>query len=121
MTYFEFPDAVRVPCEQYLLYFAQFLRDLGVEASSELRHEVGMVLFSVTPTDLRTNQGHTQTSAGRKDRTSAMNKQIGRMGVTLYTEETRANIASPILSRSAYIVRRLPFRQPVIDLLFDLL
>jgi len=49
LTYFEFPDAVRVPCEQYLLYFAQFLEDLGVEADSELRHEAGMVLFSVTP------------------------------------------------------------------------
>ena len=51
LTYFEFPDAVKVPCEQYLLYFAQFMRDLGVEASSELRHEAGRVLFSVTPED----------------------------------------------------------------------
>jgi hypothetical protein len=27
----------------------QFLKDLGVEASSELKHEAGKVLFSVTP------------------------------------------------------------------------
>lgn len=48
---FDFPEQVRVPCEQYLLYFAQFLKDLGVEANTALTHEAGQVLFSVTPTD----------------------------------------------------------------------
>jgi len=51
IRYFDFPDEVRVYCEQYLQYFIQFLRDLGVEATSELRHEEGHVLFSVTPVD----------------------------------------------------------------------
>lgn len=50
---FDFPDAVRVPCEQYLLYFIQFLRDLGVDAKAELHHSAGTVLFSVTPLDPR--------------------------------------------------------------------
>lgn len=48
---FDFPEEVRVPCEQYLLYFAQFLRDLGVSADTALTHEAGQVLFTVTPED----------------------------------------------------------------------
>lgn len=48
---FDFPEEVRVPCEQYLLYFAQFLRDLGVSAETALTHEAGQVLFTVTPED----------------------------------------------------------------------
>ena len=48
---FDFPEEVRVPCEQYLLYFAQFLRDLGVQADTALTHEAGQVLFTVTPDD----------------------------------------------------------------------
>jgi len=51
---FDFPEEVRVPCEQYLLYFGQFLRDLGVQAISDLSHEAGQVLFTVKPTDPRT-------------------------------------------------------------------
>jgi CheY-like chemotaxis protein len=52
--FFDFPEEVRVPCEQYLLYFGQFLRDLGVQATSDLNHKAGRVLFTVTPTDPRT-------------------------------------------------------------------
>lgn len=48
---FDFPEEVRVPCEQYLLYFSQFLRDLGVETETALTHEAGQVLFTVTPAD----------------------------------------------------------------------
>jgi hypothetical protein len=47
---FNFPDSVRIPCEQYLLYFIQFLRDIGIEATANITHEAGNVLFSVTPT-----------------------------------------------------------------------
>lgn len=49
--YFDFPENLKVPCEQYLLYFAQFLQDLGIHATSNLKEEAGKVLFSVTPTD----------------------------------------------------------------------
>ena len=45
----DIPNELKVYCEQYLVYFVQFLRDLGVEASSELKHDAGQVLFSVTP------------------------------------------------------------------------
>lgn len=51
---FDFPEEVKVPCEQYLLYFVQFIKDLGVEATAELQHEAGRVLFSVTPTNKET-------------------------------------------------------------------
>jgi hypothetical protein len=49
-----FPDQVRVPCEQYLLYFGQFLSDLGVQTTTNIRHEAGNLLFAVTPTDEET-------------------------------------------------------------------
>ncbi len=48
---FDFPEEVRVPCEQYLLYFIQFLLDLGVKATSEISNNGGKTLFSVTPLD----------------------------------------------------------------------
>ena len=51
ITYFNFPEEIKVPCEQYLLYFAQFLRDLGINATPNLKEEAGKVLFSVTPDD----------------------------------------------------------------------
>jgi hypothetical protein len=46
---FDFPEEVKVPCQQYLLYFAQFLKDLGVETNTALTQEAGQVLFTVTP------------------------------------------------------------------------
>jgi predicted transcriptional regulator len=51
---FDFPKEVRVACEQYLLYFGQFLSDLGVHADTAITHEAGKVLFTVTPTDRET-------------------------------------------------------------------
>jgi hypothetical protein len=51
VMYFDFPGPVRAPCGQYLLYFVEFLRDLGVEATAELKQEAGQVLFAVTPAD----------------------------------------------------------------------
>ncbi|WP_427137344.1 hypothetical protein [Psychrobacillus psychrodurans] len=47
---FSFPEHVSIPCEQYLLYFAQFLKELGIDATADIKHEAGNVLFSVTPT-----------------------------------------------------------------------
>jgi len=54
LTYFDFPDAVRTPCQQYLAYFSTFLKDLGLQAQSTVAEEAGRVLFSVTPTDDKT-------------------------------------------------------------------
>ncbi|MDQ3181662.1 MAG: hypothetical protein M3Q33_14225 [Acidobacteriota bacterium] len=51
ISYFAFPEQIKTFCKQYLLYFATFLRDLGISADSNLKEEAGKVLFSVTPTD----------------------------------------------------------------------
>jgi hypothetical protein len=51
VTFFDFPETVKVPCQQYLLYFVQFLKDVGVEATAELEEHAGRVLFAVTPKD----------------------------------------------------------------------
>lgn len=50
-TQLTFPEELKISCEQYLLYFAQFLKDLGINSTSSLKEEAGKVLFSVTPTD----------------------------------------------------------------------
>jgi hypothetical protein len=59
---FDFPEEVRAPCEQYLLYFVQFLKDLGVEATADLRHEAGKVLFAVTPGNKETALDNIRTA-----------------------------------------------------------
>lgn len=50
VTLFKFPSEVATACEQYLIYFSQFLKDLGIDANVGIRHEASSVLFSVTPT-----------------------------------------------------------------------
>lgn len=46
-----FPAPVKSACEQYLLYFGQFLSDLGIQVETELAETAARVLFSVTPND----------------------------------------------------------------------
>jgi len=48
-VFFEFPAPIKSACEQYLLYFVQFLRDLGIETEAALTEQTSRVLFSVTP------------------------------------------------------------------------
>jgi hypothetical protein len=48
---FDFPAPIKNACEQYLLYFVQFLSDLGIEANAEIREQANKVLFSITPVD----------------------------------------------------------------------
>jgi hypothetical protein len=48
---FAFPDSIKSACEQYLIYFIQFLRDLGIHAGAELKDEAHSVLFTVRPKD----------------------------------------------------------------------
>ena len=50
-TYFSFPENVKTACEQYLLYFGEFLKNVGINASVEIKQEADRVLFAVTPTD----------------------------------------------------------------------
>jgi hypothetical protein len=46
---FQFAPEVKTACEQYLLYFVQFLEDLGIQATVDLQEQVRGVLFTVTP------------------------------------------------------------------------
>ena len=55
---FYFPESVRPACEQYLIYFVQFLSDLGIEVSSGIQSEASKTLFTITPND--ENLGLTQ-------------------------------------------------------------
>lgn len=49
LTFFKFPDEVKTACKQYLVYFAQFMLDLGVNVDTELKEELSHTLFRVTP------------------------------------------------------------------------
>jgi hypothetical protein len=47
---FDFPPDVRVVCEQYLHYFVDFLKDVGVKATANIEHDkLGRTLFKVQP------------------------------------------------------------------------
>jgi len=46
---FNFPSQYQAACEQYLMYFSEFLNDLGVETTSEITHSGTGVLFRVIP------------------------------------------------------------------------
>jgi len=46
---FQFAPEVKTACEQYLLYFVQFLEDLGIRATADLQEQARGVLFTVTP------------------------------------------------------------------------
>ncbi len=50
---FSFPSHIRTAAQQYLLYFVQFLADLGIDATAEIREHAHGILFSVTPTEGR--------------------------------------------------------------------
>lgn len=51
LTFFNFPEEIKTSCAQYLLYFAEFLKDLGINATTNLKEDAGKILFSVIPTD----------------------------------------------------------------------
>lgn len=47
---FEFPEEIRVECEQYLIYFSRFLSEIGINAKNAISNNItGKTLFSVMP------------------------------------------------------------------------
>lgn len=48
--YFRFPKEIQSACAQYLLYFQQFLSDLGIGATAEIKERAHRLLFTVSPT-----------------------------------------------------------------------
>ncbi|HSY61789.1 MAG TPA: hypothetical protein VK796_07925, partial [Cytophaga sp.] len=51
LTYFQFPDEVKTACKQYLVYFAQFIADLGIIVDTEIKEELHHTLFKVIPSN----------------------------------------------------------------------
>lgn len=50
-TYFQFPDEIKTACKQYLVYFTQFIADMGIVVDTELKEELNHTLFKVIPKD----------------------------------------------------------------------
>jgi hypothetical protein len=50
-TLFEFPEELKTSCKQYLMYFGQFLADLGINANTSIKEDANRVLFTVMPDD----------------------------------------------------------------------
>ncbi|RYY43067.1 MAG: hypothetical protein EOO06_20245 [Chitinophagaceae bacterium] len=48
---FDFPVEIKTACKQYLIYFAQFLSDIGIDADTEIKEEANKTLFKVIPRD----------------------------------------------------------------------
>ncbi|AHL77664.1 hypothetical protein CH92_14610 [Stutzerimonas stutzeri] len=46
---FDFPKNLSAACEQYLIYFSQFMLDIGMEIESNLIQKNQKTIFSVTP------------------------------------------------------------------------
>jgi hypothetical protein len=49
ISLFEFPEEIKSSCKQYLMYFGQFLADLGINANTSITEEANRVLFTVVP------------------------------------------------------------------------
>jgi hypothetical protein len=90
VTYFNFPSEVKVACEQYLLFFVDFLRDMGIEAKADIQEKTGEVLFVVAPNDKRT----------------ALEKI--RLALEIFLQLPAEQIeVSPVLSEDAISIQRL--------------
>lgn len=49
VTSFQFPEEIQTACNQYLIYFTQFIADIGIEVNTEIKQEANRTLFKVTP------------------------------------------------------------------------
>lgn len=49
ITYFKLPDNYIVPFTQYLVYFQQFLSDLGIDVSSDIKYQSNKLLLKIIP------------------------------------------------------------------------
>lgn len=51
ITYFQFPEEIKTACIQYLVYFTQFIADMGINVDTELKEELNHTLFKIVPKD----------------------------------------------------------------------
>ncbi|MCC9134863.1 hypothetical protein ACFSKU_19830 [Pontibacter silvestris] len=49
LTYFQFPEEIKTACKQYLVYFTQFIADMGIKVDTELKEELNHTLFKIIP------------------------------------------------------------------------
>lgn len=52
---FEFRSDLQGACSKYLIYFIEFLKDLGIDANSELKRVGNEILFTIEPSDPQTS------------------------------------------------------------------
>ncbi len=48
-SYFRFPEEIKIAASQYLIYFGQFLRDLGIAAATEIKEERYQTFLKIIP------------------------------------------------------------------------
>lgn len=106
VMYFDFPGEVRIACEQYLLYFVQFLHELGIDAAAELKHDPGGILFAVTPTTAQDALDKVRIaleiylrlpSGSIKDASSTDGIEIQRLAANLHHLKGQLALASAII------------------------
>lgn len=51
LTYFQFPEEIKTACKQYLIYFTQFIADIGISVDTEIKEEAKKTLFKIIPRD----------------------------------------------------------------------
>ena len=51
VTQFNFPEEIKTACKQYLIYFGQFLADMGINANTSMKEDANKVLFTIIPED----------------------------------------------------------------------
>jgi hypothetical protein len=114
---FDFPAELKIPCEQYLLYFAQFLQDLGINATSNLTEEAGKVLFSVTPTDDKEALGKIREALAiyLSLASNPIPNSTGDRTVDMVLSGARAN-AKHLESQLELTVAKLQFKEATLEL-----
>jgi len=109
-TAFDFPKEVQTPCEQYLLYFVELLRQLGVHATAKLEHETDRVVFSVYPPN--DPQKLKRGSAAVKKLRTALELFIHLPSSTLEgCESTHDHITEQLLANIDHLKTQLVVRQ----------
>ena len=113
-TVFDFPEGVETPCEQYLIYFVELLRQLGVHATSKVTHQTDQVLFTVYPSN-----GPEVLESGlealEKLRT-ALELYIHLPSSTLEeSESTQDHVTQQLLANIHHLRTQLALRQAVVQ------
>jgi hypothetical protein len=114
---FNFSDEVKVACEQYLLYFVQFLHDIGIEATAELKEQAESVLFSVTPKNKEEALENIKIALGIYLRLpsnptlnvptfSESNIEVQRLAANIYHLQGQLALASALIQQKELLIQQ---------------